>query len=739
MPRCIVQGCPHYSGRKNSTPGVTFHMFPKNLATIKKWLQQINQNFGDVDAFAQGVLEGKAGVIRICSAHFAIECYRFVGSQKILLEDAVPTIFLGKPAVKVESSFCPMIFPDKQKPAIRMESAVHPESFPEKEKMPNKVESAVGPIMFANKEKTAVKVEAIKTSKGIPTVGNVPDMKEPAVSVKSTVPTLYWNMQPLQMPILPLLPVNMANPHWASNDLAVSKSNPWSANDLANGGANVEEKHDVDTSVPRVQVTKAESHVENVMSTDNFPNMQDVESHAKLPNAMFGEKDVHVSRCPDSSLSPAIQKEDKSVQWPEYETSGPAWKVLHDHYYKVRRAIDRSALRNGIESCYQEMDSEGELLAILQYVTSVLWRNRRKKELKMERILNQTLEIITLITGEEWVIVKKDSIHKGIHELTGEHFQDKSEPFSVPAPTNQNHSDLSRKSCRKKREKHGDFKSPDRYTGFVGPDSSLPVKVPVKCGNVAVFFTLDEWSYLERHRQEYAETVADNGPVKRTWQVREHWDSEEEYFSEEEEEEEEVEDSPKRKSSPEWKPGCDSLDSAEEEEEENQNLNRPITTENGVQGESEPETSSLTIMEEEAQYDCDACGERLTSKEDLIRHKAINHAVKRYPCPICGIQYDYKSQFIIHQRAHTGEKPFVCQECGAKFGHKSSYLVHERRHKEGKTFECDKCDRRFDKKCELVKHEKTHLQKKRHKCHKCGKRYSNRSTLMRHKWAHKGE
>ncbi|XP_077314885.1 uncharacterized protein LOC143935118 isoform X4 [Lithobates pipiens] len=676
MPRCIVQGCPHYSGRKNSTPGVTFHMFPKNLATIKKWLQQINQNFGDVDAFAQGVLEGKAGVIRICSAHFAIECYRFVGSQKILLEDAVPTIFLGKP---VESSFCPMIFLDKQKPAIKMESAVHPESFPEKEKMAIKVENAVGPMMFANKEKTAVKVEAAKTSKGIPTVGNVPDTEEPAVSVKSTVPTLYWNMQPLQMPVLPFLPVNMAKPLWANNNFAVSKLSPWSANDLANGGANVEEKHDVDNSVPRVEVTKAESHVENVMSTDNFPNTQDVESHVKLPNAIFGEKDVYVSGCPDSSLSPTIQKEDKSVQWPEYETSGPAWKVLHDHYYKVRRAIDRSALKNGIESCYQEMDSEGELLAILQYVTSVLWRNRRKKELKMERILNQTLEIITLITGEEWVIVKKDSIHKGIHELTGE--------------------------------------------------------VPVKCGNVAVFFTLDEWSYLERHRQEYAETVADNGPVKRTWQVREHWDSEEEYFSEEEEE---VEDSPKRKSSPEWKPGCDSLDSAEEEEE-NQNPNHPITTENGVQGESQPETSSLTIMEEEAQYDCDACGERLTSKEDLIRHKAVNHAVKRYPCPICGIQYDYKSQFIIHQRAHTGEKPFVCQECGAKFGHKSSYLVHERRHKEGKTFECDKCDRRFDKKCELVKHEKTHAQKKRHKCHKCGKRYSNRSTLMRHKWAHKGE
>ncbi|CAI9557082.1 unnamed protein product [Staurois parvus] len=287
-----------------------------------------------------------------------------------------------------------------------------------------KVESAIGPMMFSKKEKTAVKVEAAKppkspSNKEISTYGSVPEMEKQDMSVESAVPPLCWNMQPLQTPILPFLQVNMANPLWANNDLAVSKLNPWSVNDLTNGGANVGQKNIVDTPVPKVEVAKEESHVENVMSTDNFPNIQDVVSLTKLPNALFGEKDVYVSGCPDSLLS-TVQKEDKSVQWPEYETSGPAWKVLHDHYYKVRRAIDRSALRNGIESCYQEMDSEGELLAILQYVTSVLWRNRRKKELKMERILNQTLEIITLITGEEWVIVKKDSIHKGIHELTGE-------------------------------------------------------------------------------------------------------------------------------------------------------------------------------------------------------------------------------------------------------------------------------------------------------------------------------
>ncbi|XP_072259391.1 uncharacterized protein [Pyxicephalus adspersus] len=560
-----------------------------------------------------------------------------------------------------------MIFPERQKADIKMEN----DGFP---MMEVKGESGVLPMMFSEKEKTAVKRPKPAKHKKNPLLGIIPDMKKVARSSEGAAPPLYWNVQPLQMPILPILPSSMANPLWANKSLGVTNLNPWSANTLAN----TDPKHN---SVPEVDTARAKSHVENLISTDNLDDMQEEEKHDNLSSDIYGEDNAYNSGCPADLLSPTMDKEDKAVQWPEADTSGLAWKVLHDHYYKVRRTMEKSALRNSTENSFQEMDLEGELLSTLQYATRILLKNRKKRELKTARILNQTLEIITLITGEEWVIVKKDSIHKGIHELTGE--------------------------------------------------------VPVKCENVAVFFTLDEWNYVERHKQKYTETVEDNSPVLRTWKVQENWDSEEEYFSEEEEQE--VEGSPKRKSSPEWKPGCDSSDLAEEEEEEEESDDpgKPRNSENGIQKESESSRAAPVL--EELQYDCDACGEHLTSKGDLIRHKAVNHAVKRYPCPICGIQYDYKSQFIIHQRAHTGEKPFVCQECGAKFGHKSSYLVHERRHKEGKTFECEKCDRRFDKKCELVKHVKTHGKKKRHKCHKCCKRYISRSALMRHKWAHKDE
>ncbi|XP_068118489.1 uncharacterized protein [Hyperolius riggenbachi] len=697
MPRCIVQGCPHYSGRKNSTPGISFFMFPKNLSTIKKWLLHINPNFGDLDMFAQVVLEGKAGAIRICSAHFTSECYHFDGSQKMLLDNAVPTIFPSKEAstIKVETAIPTVNFPKEEETGVKVQGTMSPAMFPKEKKSLKVEEAAVPPKIFRGRKKLLA-------------------------DEKTSTPPVYWNVQPLGIPSLPFIHASLGNQLWTNNGFPLSNLSPWSPNVKSSRGATVGEEHCLDTLVPqandKASATTVDSHGENLSSpkvnykVEDFLSVQDVEIPAFVPDATC---ELEIT-CTSSSPAevPPVQMEDKAVQWPEYETRGMAWKVLHDHYYKVRTVFDRSSLKYGVESCYEEVESEGELLATLQYVTSVLLRNKNR-DIRTAKILNQTLEIIALVTGEEWVIVKKDSIHRGIHELTGE--------------------------------------------------------IPVKCGEVAVFFTLDEWSYIQRHKQEFSEVVTDHGPLSRTWEVQEHWDSESSITEEEEEEdaEEEIEDSPKRKSSPEWRPDCEYSD-FEVEKDEEEETEEVSYSQNGVDGASTSEFIRRTDTDGEdgaffcdkcnasfpnqktlkkhlkshandPQFVCEACGEHVSSKADLIRHKAENHAVKRYPCPICGIQYDYKSQFIIHQRAHTGEKPFVCQVCGAKFGHKSSFLVHERRHKAGKTFECDKCDRRFDKRCELTKHVKTHGQKKRHKCHKCGRQYSTRSALMRHKWDHKDE
>ncbi|KAM4696153.1 uncharacterized protein WCC33_014893 [Rhinophrynus dorsalis] len=78
----------------------------------------------------------------------------------------------------------------------------------------------------------------------------------------------------------------------------------------------------------------------------------------------------------------------------------------------------------------------------------------KKKNRVVERILNHTLGIIFLLTGEEYIVVKKNSPHSSIHLLTGE--------------------------------------------------------VPVTCGDVSVYFSMEEWDYIEGHKEIYQDVIKEN-------------------------------------------------------------------------------------------------------------------------------------------------------------------------------------------------------------------------------------
>ncbi|XP_069835643.1 uncharacterized protein [Dendropsophus ebraccatus] len=93
MPVCIVNGCP--SGGRQKEHGVIVHVFPKDKNMIRAWLIQTQQDFGDLDQFVNKVYEGKkTDSYRLCSKHFAPECYTHLdGWRKVLRKDAIPTIF----------------------------------------------------------------------------------------------------------------------------------------------------------------------------------------------------------------------------------------------------------------------------------------------------------------------------------------------------------------------------------------------------------------------------------------------------------------------------------------------------------------------------------------------------------------------------------------------------------------------------------------------------------------------
>ncbi|XP_073450189.1 uncharacterized protein [Aquarana catesbeiana] len=102
MPNCIVAGCTSKQNKPNAMKGVILHVFPPDLERIKTWLLQTGQDFGDLDEFAQKVLDGKrTDAYRLCSVHFTPQCYLERASKKALRANAVPTIFHNREATSL--------------------------------------------------------------------------------------------------------------------------------------------------------------------------------------------------------------------------------------------------------------------------------------------------------------------------------------------------------------------------------------------------------------------------------------------------------------------------------------------------------------------------------------------------------------------------------------------------------------------------------------------------------------
>ncbi|XP_063804931.1 oocyte zinc finger protein XlCOF7.1-like [Pseudophryne corroboree] len=135
-------------------------------------------------------------------------------------------------------------------------------------------------------------------------------------------------------------------------------------------------------------------------------------------------------------------------------------------------------------------------------------------------------------------------------------------------------------------------------------------------------------------------------------------------------------------------------------------------------------------------FPCSECGKCFTQNANLIRHKRIHTGEKPFTCLECGKCFTQESDLVKHQVIHRGERPFPCSECGKCFTQKSNLVEHLRTHRGEKPFPCGMCGKWFTQKSHLIRHQVTHTGEKPFPCPVCGKRFSYKSVLVQHQRIH---
>ncbi|KAM4642371.1 uncharacterized protein O3C94_016718 isoform 2-T2 [Discoglossus pictus] len=129
----------------------------------------------------------------------------------------------------------------------------------------------------------------------------------------------------------------------------------------------------------------------------------------------------------------------------------------------------------------------------------------------------------------------------------------------------------------------------------------------------------------------------------------------------------------------------------------------------------------------------------LTTKSSLVAHKKTYKGEMPQICSERGKGFSKKSLLVKHQIIHTGEKPYTCQQCGKTFSGRSGLHYHNRIHAGEKPFVCQQCGKRFSIKASLTTHYRIHTGEKPYICPQCGKAFSGRSGLDYHNKTHTGE
>ncbi|XP_018413326.1 PREDICTED: oocyte zinc finger protein XlCOF7.1-like [Nanorana parkeri] len=131
---------------------------------------------------------------------------------------------------------------------------------------------------------------------------------------------------------------------------------------------------------------------------------------------------------------------------------------------------------------------------------------------------------------------------------------------------------------------------------------------------------------------------------------------------------------------------------------------------------------------------CPECGGCFSQRAGVN----VNTGDTLYSCSECGKCYTPKTRLADHIRTNTGTKPYTCPQCGKGFPSNAHLVIHYRLHTGEKPYSCSDCGKRFHQKSNLNHHQVIHSGEKPFSCLECGKRFLRKADLVTHQKTHSG-
>ncbi|XP_071986795.1 uncharacterized protein [Engystomops pustulosus] len=377
-----------------------------------------------------------------------------------------------------------------------------------------------------------------------------------------------------------------------------------------------------------------------------------------------------------------------------------------------------------------------------------------------QKILDLTLEILHLLTGEDFLVVKASAEHDPSVNVS-----------RTPRPPNNSLHPV---------HDNNDQKIRNLIQNIL---ELLSGEVPVRCQDVTVHFSLEEWDYIEEHKDQYQDlmledprTLTSPGPSIRsnapercprpTYSLNHPEESlraspdpqDEDLVVILKEESCSMDDQPPMEEGipPSTSPACearmtpegdllpapDDVDVADGAGPAAGPPSYPLSHDSPLEGGTGAvdlfgctQTPRSTMQP----HSCAPCGEGFSRDEYLVLHARTHVGLKPHGCSECGKSFGTKSDLVKHQRTHTGERPFPCTECGKSFSRKCTLMQHYRTHTGERPFTCPLCMKSFTCRSVLIAHTRTHTGEKPFPCTECGKRFTFKSDLVNHLRTHTGE